>query len=251
MRLSRNAYHVTCNIFGVPIEGLSWEEIAKRLEGGERLWFVTANPEILLETRKNETYRKAVKSADVRTVDGFGLFLMTRVLRRKTVRLTGVDLAEHLLQYAWKHHLRVGLLGGEFGEAEKAAKGIREAYPDLEMMVEQGGAISREGEEDANAEEARHRLIQYSPQILLVAFGHPRQELWVEKHRADFADLKAVVGVGGTFNFWAGHLKRAPSFVRVIGLEWLFRLIQEPRRIGRIWRAVVIFPVLALFDAIR
>jgi N-acetylglucosaminyldiphosphoundecaprenol N-acetyl-beta-D-mannosaminyltransferase len=245
------------------------------------LWFVTANPEILLEARKNAEYRKAVMVADIRTVDGFGLFLMTEVLRfakltqdtfsfrgksvlparnasrseaggrRKTKRLTGVDLAEHLLQYAWKHHLRVGLLGGEFGEAEKAAKGIREAYPDLEMMVEQGGAISREGEEDAKAEEARHRLIQYSPQILLVAFGHPRQELWIEKHRADFADLKAVVGVGGTFNFWAGHLKRAPSFMRAIGLEWLFRLIQEPRRIGRIWRAVVIFPVLALFDAIR
>jgi len=205
----------------------------------------------LLRARKDKKYREVISSAELRLVDGFGLFLVSYVLRRKTVRLTGVELSEHLLQYAWKNHLRVGLLGGEFGEAGGAAEKILEAYPGLELLAEEGGGITESGSEDAKAEAARERLILFSPQILLVAFGAPRQELWIHEHRNEFADLRAVVGVGGTFNFWAGRIRRAPAWMRTVGLEWAWRLLQEPRRIGRIWRAVVIFPILALFDSFR
>lgn len=238
-------------VLDVPIEGLGWDTIEQKLRKGERLWTVTANPEILLQARKDKKYREMISSADLRTVDGFGLFLISVVLRRKTVRLTGVELSEHLLQYAWQNKLRVGLLGGEFGEGNGAAKHIRESYPGLEVLVEEAGAIGLDGSEDAKAEAARERMMLFSPQILLVAFGAPRQEMWIGEHRQSFADLKAVVGVGGTFNFWAGRITRAPHFMRKFGLEWLWRLIQEPRRLGRIWRAVVVFPILALFDKIR
>ncbi len=112
-------------VLGVPIEGDGWVKIESRLEQGEKLWIVTANPEILLKTREDKKYREVISSASIRTVDGVGLFFITSVLRRKAVRLTGVDLAEHLLQYAWKHHLRVGLVGGEFGEVEAAAVKVR------------------------------------------------------------------------------------------------------------------------------
>lgn len=238
-------------VLNVPIEGLGWSDIEKKLSAGERLWVVTANPEILLLARKNNKYREAITSADLRTVDGFGLFLVSSLLRRKTERLTGVELSEHLLQFAWTNHLRVGLLGGEFGEAADAGQKLRESYPGLELLVEEGGAINNDGIEDVAAEAARERMILYSPQVLLVAFGAPRQEFWIQEHRNEFPDLRAVVGVGGTFNFWAGRLKRAPRWMRSFGLEWLWRLIQEPRRIGRIWRAVVVFPVLALFESFR
>lgn len=238
-------------VLGVPIEGDGWGKIESRLKQGEKLWIVTANPEILLKTRKDRNYRGAIASADLRTVDGVGLFFIMYVLRRKTERLAGVDLSEHLLQYAWKHHLRVGLLGGEKGEAEAAVRHVRDAYPGLEVLVEQGGAVSEDGAEDGASEAARERMMLFSPHVLLVAFGHPRQERWVALHRNDFADLRAVVGVGGTFNFWAGRIKRAPAWMRSIGLEWLWRLIQEPRRWRRIWNAVVVFPIAALIDRIR
>lgn len=238
-------------VLGVPIEGIGWGAIEHKLEKGEKLWIVTANPEILLHGRNDKNYREAISSADLRTVDGFGLFLISNVLRRKTVRLTGVELSEHLLQYAWQNKLRVGLLGGEFGEGEGAAKQIRGSYPGLEVLVEEGGTISEDGAEDQKAEAARERMMLFSPQVLLVAFGAPRQELWIARYRKSFADLKAVVGVGGTFNFWAGRIKRAPHMMRKLGLEWLWRLIQEPRRMGRIWNAVVVFPILALFDKTR
>lgn len=235
-------------VLGVPIEGDGWEEIARRLDQGMNLWIVTANPEILLRAKKDKAYRDVISEADVRTVDGVGLFFVMNVLRRKTERLTGVELAEHLLQYAWKHHLRVGLMGGEFGEAHDAAEHIREAYPDLEVLVEQGERVAEDGSEDGPTEAARERMMIFSPQILLVAFGHPRQERWIASHRSDFADLRAAVGVGGTFNFWAGRVKRAPSWMRAIGLEWVWRLIQEPKRWKRIWNAVVVFPLAVIFD---
>ncbi len=94
-------------------------------------------------------------------------------------------------------------------------------------------------------------MMLFSPQVLLVAFGHPRQESWIASHRNDFADLRAVVGVGGTFNFWAGRIKRAPAWMRTIGLEWLWRLSQEPKRWRRIWNAVVVFPLCVCMDYFR
>jgi N-acetylglucosaminyldiphosphoundecaprenol N-acetyl-beta-D-mannosaminyltransferase len=238
-------------VLGVPIEGEGWVSIQERLDRGEKLWIVTANPEILLEARKDKAYREAISSADLRTVDGFGLFLIINILRRKTKRLTGVELAEHLLQYAWKHRLRVGLMGGEAREAREAADRIRVSYPDMDILVEEGRVVTREGAEDDATEAARERMMIFSPHILLVAFGHPRQERWISTHRADFADVRAVVGVGGTFNFWAGRIKRAPAWMRSIGLEWSWRLIQEPKRWRRIWNAVVAFPIAVAIDRIR
>lgn len=233
-------------IFGVPIEGLGWEDVRTKLEAGDRLWLVTANPEILLEARSDKQYKETLKRASLRLVDGFGLFLAMCVLRRKTSRLTGVELSEHLLQYAWKHGLRVGFFGGERGEAGLAAEDVQKSYPDIQIHVEEGGAVSREGIEDAATEEARYRMTIFSPQVLLVAMGHPRQERWIDQHQNEFPELKAVVGVGGTFNYWAGTMKRPPQWMRSCGLEWLGRLCIEPKRWKRIWRAVVVFPILFL-----
>ncbi len=111
--------------------------------------------------------------------------------------------------------------------------------------------MREDGTEDAASEATRERMMLFSPQVLLVAFGHPRQESWIASHRNDFADLRAVVGVGGTFNFWAGRIKRAPAWMRTIGLEWLWRLSQEPKRWRRIWNAVVVFPLCVCMDYFR
>lgn len=237
-------------IFGLPIEGEGAEAVLKRIaRGGEGFWIVTANPEILLEARKNVAYRSVLRQADMRTADGFGLYAALRLLRRKVARLTGVELSEHLLQYAWQQGLKVGLFGGENGEAEEAAKKIRETYEGLNLYAEEGARVTAHGEEDSATEEARMRMMLYGPDILLVAMGAPRQEFWIAKHREDFPALKAIVGVGGTFTFWAERIKRAPIWMRSFGFEWLWRLIQEPRRWRRIWNAVVVFP--ALFFAER
>lgn len=212
------------------------------------VWVVTANPEILLEAKRDPAYRDLLKQADVRLVDGFGLWLATFC---RTKRVTGVEFAERLLQVAHDKKWRVGLFGGTTGEAEASLPDIKRAYPDLAIMAEQGGKVSTTGEEDDATEEARGRMMQFSPHVLLVAMGHPRQEAWIAQHRQDFPELKVIVGVGGTFMFWSGKSKRAPHFLRSFGLEWLWRLIVEPYRWKRIFNAVVIFPILVIVDKMQ
>lgn len=225
------------NVLGVPIEARSIEETIDK--GG---WIVTANPEILLYAHRHPEYREILKQADQRTADGFGLWGWLKLNRQNAKRVTGVDLSEHLVQDAWKKGWKVGLFGGEFDEAQEAAVGLREAYPDLDIYVEKGGRVNNDGTADAQNDEALQRMIQFGPQVLLVAFGHPRQESWIARHRNDFPELKAVAGVGGTFNFWAGRSKRAPKFLQMVGLEWFWRLMNEPSRWRRILDAVIVFP---------
>ena len=236
-------------IFSVPIEGSSAAEVIAHIEtSAEPTWIVTANPEILLEAKKNADYADALKSATIRTVDGFGLWLILRLKGIKTQRLTGVELAEHLLQYATKNDLSVMFLGGNDGIAIKAAEHTVKAYPDLQIITAQGGNVDELGNEDSHGRDTRARIFAFAPDILFVAYGHPKQEMWISRHLKEFPSIKVVVGVGGTFDFWAGTKKRAPMWMRTIGIEWLWRLIQEPQRWKRIWNAVVVFPISALFS---
>lgn len=237
------------NIFGVLIEGLSLDDIFLRLKiSRQPLWIVTANPEILLQARWDEPYRKAIQQADIHSVDGVGLSMIGRLFGQKWLRVTGVELGERLIDYAAQEQLRIAFVGGYSGIAERVAHRWCQTYPELSVLFEQGGSIHLDGTDDEVGEEARHRLTLFSPEILLLAFGHPKQERWIARHLADFPQLKVVVGVGGAFDYWAGRLPRAPRFLQLIGLEWAWRLCLEPRRVLRIIRAVFIFPVLAIVD---
>lgn len=239
----------TLSLFGVPIEGTNLAETRDAIvHATTPLWIVTANPEILLAAKRDPTYAATLRNANLRLVDGFGLWIILRLFRRRTARVTGVELAETVIQEAVHRQWRVAFIGGASGVAEKAAGETRRAYPAIQIHAEQGGTVAQDGSDDAAGEEARMRLTQFAPHVLLVAFGHPKQERWIEKYLRDFPSVKAIIGVGGTLEYWAGTKKRAPSWMRAFGLEWLWRLIQEPRRWKRIVDAVIVFPIFAMTD---
>lgn len=236
-------------VFGISIEGDTLDSIVSRIkEAKQALWIVTANPEILLEARRDVAYAHAIAQADVRSVDGAGLAMIGRLFGARWSRVTGVELGERLIAYAYEHKLKVGFLGGFAGVARLSAERWSHAYPGLQVLAEEGGRVASDGVDDEKGEEARHRLTLFAPDILLVAFGHPKQERWIARYASDFPSLKVVVGVGGTFDYWAKRIPRAPRFLQTLGLEWTWRLCLEPRRITRILRAVVLFPVFAVVD---
>lgn len=216
----------------------------------EPLWIVTANPEILLEARRNTSYADTLRQSDVSLVDGFGLWLMLRLFGERATRLTGIALAEHLVSLAAEKKWRVGFFGGREGVAAEALKTMTKKYPHLVGVAETGGVVSLTGESDAAADEATHRMVLFDPEVLLVALGHPKQERWIQNHTADFPRLKVIVGIGGTFDVWSGRLSRAPRLLRVVGLEWVWRLVCEPQRWYRIIRAVFLFPFWFLVERI-
>lgn len=242
-------------IFGLVIHGFDFKEIDQRLNQAAKqarpFWIVTANPEILLAARKNPAYWQVLRQADVRIVDGFGLQLMGWLSGARPKRQSGADLAFEILRRAEKENWQVALVGGAEGVAEKAAREIRKKISQLKIYAADGGQIDAQGIGDEVAHQTLKKLLEQKPEVIFVAFGHPKQEAWIARHIQDFPNLQIIMGVGGTFDFWAGRIKRAPKFMRAIGLEWLWRLIMEPKRWKRIWNAVVVFPIAVILNRTR
>jgi N-acetylglucosaminyldiphosphoundecaprenol N-acetyl-beta-D-mannosaminyltransferase len=244
----------SCNFFGITVDGISADDVISRIESSPArpFWIVTANPEILLFAKRNPSYAETLKRADLRIVDGFGLSLVGRLRGARLKRTTGVDLAERLARWAAQKGLSVALIGGEVPDVEKRAlRALQARIPGLRGFTEAGGRVTADGEGDEANEEAKMRISLQDPGVIFVAFGHPKQERWIERGREDFPNARAIIGVGGTFNYWAGVSSRAPGWIRAIGLEWLYRLFTEPKRWKRIWDAVVAFPIMALLNTLK
>ena len=156
-----------------------------------------------------------------------------------------------LLRLAAERGETVAFVGGSPEVAERAAARWR-ALPGLKVVVAGAGAGDRRGRSrppHADAEDETVEVIRSAaPTIVLVGLGAPKQERWIERHADAFPSVRIMIGVGGAFDMWAGSKRRAPRAFRTLGLEWLWRLALEPRRLPRILRATVVFPVLALFD---
>lgn len=232
------------SLFGVSLTPRTLDALIQELQETRTrpFWIVTANPEILLEARRNAAYRAALMQADLRILDGIGLVFAAVLHGHRAPRVTGVELGEALVQYAWTKQQLVCLIGGEGDAAATSAQELARAYPNVRCMSSTGGRVNASGEGDDVNEEALHQIILAAPDVILVAFGHPKQEAWIAAHLHELPPHCVVVGVGGTFDYWSHRISRAPRWMRALGLEWLYRLTREPKRWKRIWRAVVVFP---------
>lgn len=231
---------------GIPIHGIPFSVVRDFIEQRQRVdghtWIVTANPEILLHAQRYPSYRDILLNADIRMVDGFGLLLAGRLKGCRPIRVTGVDLAMDLVSWCGEKGVPIGLIGGEEGVSERAADYLKSRFSDVSVVFSSGGLISTIGDWDEEAEIQAQRIARSGARVVLVAFGHPKQDYWILRARDIFPKGTVFVGVGGTFDYWAGVKKRAPRWIQRIGLEWLWRVFREPRRIRRILDAVFVFP---------
>jgi len=239
------------SVFNLVIHGYSLnrliQEVLTRASLNQQTWIVTANPEILLYAKNNSSYWDTLRQADIRSIDGFGLQLVGWLKGARGARVTGVNLANEAVKLCTKQNWTLVLIGGQNGAADKSAWMLRKRHPELKVFAEDGGNVSIDGIADEAGDSAITRLQEYEADVILVAFGHPKQELWIQRYRNRFPTAKLFIGVGGTLDFWSGNVKRAPSWMQKSGLEWLYRLITEPKRLPRIWNATVIFPLKTLF----
>lgn len=212
-------------------------EIDRILAGKSFQHLATVNPEFLVEAHKNIDFEKCLNHCKLNICDGFGITLWTKILYKKNIpRTPGVEVAEMIVAQAAKNGQSVYLLGG-FGVTTAAVAYLQDKFPTLKIA----------GHQDGHPDELPSDVVAAQPDVILVAFGAPKQEFWLAKYGSQIPNLKLGVGIGGTFDFWAGHVKRAPKLFQTLGLEWCWRLIQEPRKRGkRIWTAVVTFSVLVL-----
>lgn len=196
-----------------------------------RLRIATVNPEYLVASEKNTVLKENLLQADVRVVDGFGLWLVLWLKGFKGNRVTGAQLTEKLLRLAEakKHSVLVIVKKEGLSSADKTKSALLKKYPDLSLFV-----INDAKPNNATAE------------VTLIATGVPHQEYGAEQIKHG-----VVIGVGGSIDFLTGAQIRAPKIFQAMGLEWLWRLILQPKRFKRIWNAVVVFPFLVIFHKKR
>lgn len=269
----------------VPLHNVNKKEATECImdfaESSEQHHAVTVNPEFIIEAQKNIPFKNVLERASLAVADGVGILwgstliygtktpklgiikylclpfqlmltLLYIIFRPKKIRkilkerVTGVDLFEEICKEAEKKKFGIFLLGAGEGVAEEARKKLYKKYPHLKVTGIHAG--TPKGKDEAYI---RKIINVAKPAILFVAYGSPAQELWIDRNLHHLATVRVAIGVGGTFDFIAGIRKRAPKWMQKIGLEWLWRLILEPRRIGRIINATVRFMWLVIKEKLR
>ncbi len=190
-------------------------------------FIVTANVENIYKAYKNPKLNKVFEKADIVTADGAGVLLAGKIIGSHFLeRITGVDLSEELFKIGEKEDFRFYFLGTLPEILEKAVKNLRKRYPKLKIVgYQSGGSCSEDGYFD-NDENIVKDIKNLKPNFVLVGLGCPKQEHWIQRHKDKFGAV--CIGIGGSFDFWSGKEKRAPKLVQKAGLEWFYRLVQNP-----------------------
>lgn len=225
-------------LLSIPVDAVTRREALDRcrqfLHDGKQHRIVTVNPEFVVEAQRNAAFRETLQTSDLALADGRGITLAARLQGwRIPERIPGVDFLVDLCRLASEEQAAVFLLGGRGGVAERTARALAALLPRLRIA---GWSES--------VEDAPRAITTAGAAVLFAALGAPLQELWIAAHLARLPSVKIAMGVGGAFDLLSGRLRRAPRLLRAWGLEWLWRLALEPRRLRRVARAVLVFPKL-------
>ena len=201
---------------------------ARRGHGGDTFQVVTVNPEFVMLARRDREFRGILRDAALRVPDAVGMMLAARILGQPfPERVPGVDLVVAVARAAAARGDRLFLLGAGPGVADEAAARLAIEAPGLIVSGTFGGDASEAGDH-----ESLGVVRAASPDIILVAYGAPAQERWAKRNLA-VSGATVAIGVGGSFDYLAGRVRRAPAPVRRAGFEWLFRLVTQPHRARR------------------
>ena len=218
------------DVLGVGFDNLTLEEAveagASLVEAEGFHYTVTPNPEFLLAARKNPPFRQALLGADLVLADGIGVIYSAKILGRPLKgKVPGIDFAQRLLAWMANHGKQLLALEDKPGVAELAAANLKSTYPGLIVCGTHDGYFKEDG---PVVEEIRAAAAD----VVFVCLGAPKQEFWMVEH-GPATGAHLMIGLGGSLDVFAGVVERAPQAFQKLGLEWLHRLIKEPKRIGR------------------
>ncbi|MCK5460212.1 WecB/TagA/CpsF family glycosyltransferase [Candidatus Parcubacteria bacterium] len=241
-------------ILGVKINSITKKQALEKIEqflcSGRQCHIATINPEFLVEARKDKEFFDILNSADLSLADGFGLILASYFFNPKIKeRIAGSDLMDNIFNIAEKKYYKICILNWKNGLSKKQKIGavLKNRHPRLKFIIKD----VRRDYFDLDTKE----INSFAPQILIVGLGAPYQEKLIHYNLSKMPSVKIAIGIGGALDFLTGRISRAPSFIKRIGLEWLWRLFNQPeqkiRRLKRIFIAVVVFPFLILLEKFK
>jgi len=270
------------NLLGVkinyPFVKKNFNEILNTLINKKDSSFIfTVNPEFVVDSTTDSYFKAILNKGSFNSADGIGVVMALEyqhllksglspyysiiLVLKKLVkgsltvkRFTGVEITQKILEYADQNYLSIFLLGGDKSKlvSEKLLIALEQKYRNINFIGASSLFSSKPNDDEVTIDYIKECMSSKGVKVLdfiLVGYGHPYQEKWIDRN---FSKLKirVFVGVGGTFDFLSGNIRRAPTVIQKIGLEWLFRLIQQPKRFKRIFKAVVIFSYL-IFNKIK
>jgi N-acetylglucosaminyldiphosphoundecaprenol N-acetyl-beta-D-mannosaminyltransferase len=229
-------------LFDIEIDNVTLEQavwvIRQRLDGDTPTQVSFVNADCVNIACRNPEYLQALQQSDLVFADGIGVRVAGQVLGQPVRdNVNGTDLLPLLAAALQGSGKRVYLLGGRPGVADGVARWLAKNYPGVKLVGWRHGYFS--AEDEAQVIEDIRRC---GADLVLVALGAPRQELWIRRTRSKLG-AKVVMGVGGLLDFFSGRIPRAPRWIRKLGLEWCYRLYQEPQRL---WRRYLVGNVLFL-----
>jgi N-acetylglucosaminyldiphosphoundecaprenol N-acetyl-beta-D-mannosaminyltransferase len=212
------------------------------IETQQNLHVVTLNPEMIMQGDSNPQLGQALKQADLNLPDGAGaVWALKRQGYTNLKRLPGIEFSEAMLALANTHGYRVAIVGAKPETHELAIDNLKTRFPQLKVVFHHHGYF----ESESHAQSIAQACIDSKPQLVLVALGVPKQELWIAEHKPHFEGA-VLVGVGGSLDVWSGQTQRAPAFFRTFNLEWLYRITSEPWRLKRVYKTLPLFVLKVL-----
>ncbi|MDW7668986.1 MAG: WecB/TagA/CpsF family glycosyltransferase [Bacillota bacterium] len=224
------------SILGVKVNNIKSKEveevIKKTLKLKEKKIIFTPNTEIIMMCQKDLKLRKIINSGDLVTPDGIGLIYASKIYKAGLEeRVTGFDLSMKLLELSKDENYKVFFLGGKPGVAKRAKSNL-ESKGYRNIIGYHHGYFFNDSEYERIEENIINQINKLGTNILFVGFGSPKQEKWINKNIQKI-NANIIIGNGGTIDVLAGEVNRAPDIYQKLGLEWLYRLIQDPKRIKR------------------
>ena len=221
------------NVLGVQYDNVTMAEALDTaralLQRPEASYCVTPNAEMADEALHDESFRAILNGASLVLPDGAGVVLGAKILKTPLKeKVAGIDFAANLLGVLEETGGRLYLLGGKPGIAEQAAENMKKTHPKLCICGTADGYFKDEAPVIARINEAR-------ADVVFVCLGAPKQECFMHDHRAEL-NVRLMIGLGGSLDGFAGTVRRAPKWMIRLQLEWLYRLLREPSRIGRMMR---------------
>lgn len=194
---------------------------------------VTINPEMISGAQKNSDFAEIINSAELVVADGIGVEIGLKILGYKVKRIAGIDLGKALVEKFTASGKSVAMIGAKPGVVDSAIENLSKEYQNLNVVYSHDGYFD-------NDEDIIESVISANPDLILVALGSPKQEFFIHNLKEKLPN-STLIGLGGSFDVWAGVVERAPIIYQKLGLEWLYRTLKEPKRFKRI------FPTLPLF----